>query len=164
MKSSLLKSAGLLIIITFISKAIGFVREIIIAYYYGASFSTDAYFLAMGLISNVLYAFTTALSVAFLPLYIENKRKSRSQNFVSVSCIVTGVISIAVSGIVFVCSEGIAKLTAPSYNAQQLYYVGMYMRILAVGMLFPLFTNIFTSILNAEGSMDIRLLAGLFTA
>lgn len=44
--TSLLKSAGLIVIVILISKIVGFLRDIIVANYYGASLVSDAYFYA----------------------------------------------------------------------------------------------------------------------
>ena len=43
---SLLKAAWLIAVVTIVSKLIGFVRDIIIANYYGASLVSDAYYYA----------------------------------------------------------------------------------------------------------------------
>lgn len=150
MKLSLLKSTGILVFITFLSKVIGFAREVIIAYCYGAAFPMDAYFLAMGLVSNVLYAFTTASSVAFLPLYVEHKRDGKSQNFAAASIVAMGMVSLCVAGLIFCNADKIAKLAAPSYGIEELRYVELYMKILTAGVLFSFLANIFLSILNAE--------------
>ena len=44
--TSLLKSAGLIVIVILISKIVGFLRDIIVANFYGASLVSDAYFYA----------------------------------------------------------------------------------------------------------------------
>ena len=43
---SLLKAAWIIAVVTIVSKLIGFVRDIIIANYYGASLVSDAYYYA----------------------------------------------------------------------------------------------------------------------
>ena len=42
--TSVLKAAWLIAVVTIVSKLIGFVRDIIIANYYGASLVSDAYY------------------------------------------------------------------------------------------------------------------------
>ena len=44
--TSVLKAAWIIMVVTIISKLIGFVRDIIIANYYGASMVSDAYYYA----------------------------------------------------------------------------------------------------------------------
>ena len=43
---SLLKAAWLIAVVTIFSKLIGFIRDVVIANYYGASMVSDAYFYA----------------------------------------------------------------------------------------------------------------------
>ena len=43
---SLIKSAGLIVIVILLSKIVGFFRDIIVAKYYGATLASDAYFYA----------------------------------------------------------------------------------------------------------------------
>ena len=44
--AGLLKSAGLIVIVILLSKIAGFLRDIVVANYYGASIVSDAYFYA----------------------------------------------------------------------------------------------------------------------
>ena len=48
---SVLKAAWLIAVVTIVSKLIGFVRDIIIANYYGASMVSDAYYYAYQILS-----------------------------------------------------------------------------------------------------------------
>ncbi len=150
MKTNIWRMLGSLTALTLIGKIIAFLREMVIAYCFGAAFSTDAYFLAWGLIGDVLYAFTTAISVAFLPLYIESKREEKSDRFVSGTIVICGSISIGLAILIYLGAKELAVLIAPSYNEDKLRYVVLYIQILAGGMIFPLLSNIFSSILNAE--------------
>ena len=45
-KPSLLKSAGLIMMVSLLSKLFGFLRDVIVAKYYGATLVSDAYFYA----------------------------------------------------------------------------------------------------------------------
>ena len=55
--------------ITLLSKALGFVRDIVLANYFGASSITDAYFISL-VIPGVIAGFIGAgISTAFIPIY-----------------------------------------------------------------------------------------------
>lgn len=73
MKKSIFRSALIISVLTIIGKIIGFLRTIIIAYIFGADSTMDAYNLANGFVLNVLYALSTAVALAFLPIYIEKR-------------------------------------------------------------------------------------------
>lgn len=150
MNNTLLKTTSILMVLTFIAKVIAFLREMLIAYFYGAAASTDAYFLSEGLMSNILYALNTAISVAFLPLYIKRKKKQGSERFLAE----TLGMAILFAGLVFliinVCSKPIAAILAPQELMKQQGEISLYLKILSTGMFFSLMTNIFLNLLNAE--------------
>ena len=73
MRKTILKSAVLLSLFTIVGKGIGFLRMMVVAFLFGADYETDAYYLANGMVSNILYALTTAIAVSFLPIYIKKK-------------------------------------------------------------------------------------------
>lgn len=50
---SVLKAAWIIAVVTIISKLIGFIRDIIIANYYGASLISDAYYYAYQILSLI---------------------------------------------------------------------------------------------------------------
>jgi len=70
--SSLIKSTGVVALSTFMSRIMGFVREMLFANYFGASGSTDAFFVAFR-IPNLLRRFVAegALTISFIPVYTE---------------------------------------------------------------------------------------------
>lgn len=150
MKNTLLKTTSMLMGFTLIAKVIAFLREMLIAYFYGAAASTDAYFLAEGLMSNVLYALNTALSVSFLPLYIKRKKEKHSERFLAetlgMAFIFTGIVFILIN----IFSEPISALLSPRELLNQHQQISLYLKILSFGMIFSLLTNIFLNLLNAE--------------
>lgn len=98
--------------ITIIGKIIGFLRTIIIAYIFGADSTMDAYNLANGFVLNVLYALSTAVALAFLPIYIEkkvNKGEQAAADFSSKTLTVMSVSTIVISTLVFVNATFVAK-------------------------------------------------------
>ena len=61
--------------VTMISKILGFVRELILGYTYGASVYTDAYITSMNIPIAIFATIGAALSTTFIPLYYEVKVK-----------------------------------------------------------------------------------------
>ncbi len=80
--SSVFKSTGIVAASTLMSRIMGFVREMLFANYFGASGSTDAFFVAFR-IPNLLRRFVAegALTISFIPVYTEylvNKGESEA--------------------------------------------------------------------------------------
>lgn len=153
MKKTILKSAVLLSVFTIIGKVIGFLRMMVVAYIFGATSDTDAYNLANGMVSNILYALSTAIAVSFLPIYVDKKLsqgQEETNKYTSKVITVLSVLAIGVSVLVCVAAPALAKITAPSYSEEQLVEVILYLRILAIGIIFSLVTSLLKSILDAE--------------
>ena len=63
------KAALAVMVITIASKLLGFGREVILSYVYGASATTDAYLISQT-IPNVIFSFITAgIATCFIPMY-----------------------------------------------------------------------------------------------
>ncbi len=153
MKKDIIRSTTKLVFIALIAKVIALLREMVIAGIYGATIETDALFLAQNAVSNVFYAITTALSVAFLPIYIEKLSqdgREASSRFTSKMLCLLSVFAVAVSALLCVFSPWIARVLAPTYSAEQTAEVALFLRIFALGILFSLSVNLLTNLLNAE--------------
>lgn len=153
MGKKILKSAVLLSIFTVIAKGIGFLRMMVVAFLFGANQETDAYYLANGMVSNVLYALSTAIAVSFLPIYIEKKVEKGNEElsgYASNTITVLSSLALIVSAAVFLGAPALAKISAPAYGEEQLQQVALYFRILSLGIVFSLTTSLLKSLLDAE--------------
>jgi putative peptidoglycan lipid II flippase len=71
-KSSLVKSTGIVAASTLLSRIMGFIRDMLIAKYFGASGSLDGFFVAFR-IPNLFRRLVAegALTISFIPVYTE---------------------------------------------------------------------------------------------
>ena len=138
--------------IALLSKFLGLVREMVVAYYFGADINTDIYFLAANLAANVLYAVTTSFGIAFVPIYLQRKAENESAAgvFAGNIFILYFFSSILLSLVLILFAPFIAKLLAPSYGPEQLRLLTQYLRIIMAGIAFALATGLFQNLLNAE--------------
>ena len=67
------KKTGTVFALMIVTKIIGFVKQIVVAAYYGADFHTDIYNIAYGLINSTGYAVFSALSITFLTMFNQIK-------------------------------------------------------------------------------------------
>jgi len=74
-KSSLAKSALLITSISFLNKILGLLRESALAAYFGATYESYAYKLAVGIPGILLAVISTSIATAFIPVYTECVRK-----------------------------------------------------------------------------------------
>lgn len=82
-KRNLGKAAGVVSFFTLISRVLGLVRDMVIASFFGATISADAFFVAFR-IPNMLRRFTAegSMTIAFIPVFTEYlKTKSKKEAF-----------------------------------------------------------------------------------
>ena len=164
MGKSILKSTAILMVMAFAAKLIGFLRSAVIAYVFGATAGTDEYYLANVLISNIVFALMTALSVSFLPLYIDKLNRLGRERAAKYASKVTGillVIAAAISLAVFAGAPLLAKISAPTYTPERHAQIAEYFRILSAGIIFMMLTRLLGSILNAEKIYGYNAVSGI---
>ena len=67
--SKIAKAAFGLMIVTILSKIIGFAREQVLAYYYGTSNYAAAYFTALNIPTVIFASLGSAISTSLVPMY-----------------------------------------------------------------------------------------------
>jgi len=72
-KKKVTKAAGIVGSATLLSRILGFIRDMVIARYFGAGFSTDAFFVAFRIPNLLRRLFAEgSLSIAFIPVFTEH--------------------------------------------------------------------------------------------
>lgn len=151
MKRGIIKAISQVFILSIIAKIIAFVKSIIQASYYGATIQTDVYNLTNGLVSNILYMFTTAVAVAYVPLYVQRKVKDGdSHRFATVTITVLTAGAVLLTMLLEVFAPLIMRVVAPEYTGEILYDAIAYFRILIIGFTFSLIVSLYQNILSAE--------------
>lgn len=153
MKKQATRMVILIFVFTFLGKIMGFLKSMIVASHFGANHLTDAYYLTDGITSDVFYAITMSLSVAFLPLYIKVKEengKEAAKQFASRVLVNLSLISILVTLVLIFLSPIIIKMVAFSYVDSQFQLAVTFLRIMSVGIVFSLISDLMQNLLNAE--------------
>ena len=60
--------ASLVILLTILSKILGFFREIILSYYYGASSISDAFLISLTIPGTIFAFIGVGISTSFIPI------------------------------------------------------------------------------------------------
>ena len=144
MKQSITKSQ--IFLLSIIAKIIAFVKSMIQASYYGATIQTDVYNMTNGIVSNVLYMFTTAVAVAYVPLYVQ--KKAKGENSYKFATVTIAAIGLTLVMEIFACP--IMRMVAPGYTGEILSEAVVYFRVLMIGFTFSLVASLYQNILNAE--------------
>ena len=145
------KTALLVMIITILSKILGFGREIVLSYVYGASAITDAYLISQT-IPAVIFSFISAgIATGFIPLYsrILNEQgqieANRYTNNLSNALL---LLSSVIVVFVLLFTQPIVKIFASGFSSETLELAIRFTRISVFGVYFTALLNIFAGFLR----------------
>lgn len=143
-KNTLIKSTVLLIIVTVVSKFLGFGREMTQAYLFGANIQTDAYLVAMTIPTVLFLAVSGAINHVLVPVYDQYRSLGRDKALV----VKFGLIGLVFCMIIFVIPVFLNTNVAVRIFAPRLPEEGI---ALAAGMLRILIFIVFFRFLSAIG-------------
>jgi putative peptidoglycan lipid II flippase len=149
------KTTFRLMIILFISKVIGFLRQITLNYLFGVSFLSDAYLTAVQVPVQLIEVFTSCVIFVFLPEYTkirEEEGHSASDYYTKQILGILMAFSSVVFLIVQICPGVIIRLFAPGYSGEQIELSINFLRITMLCIFFISATQLFSSYLQANHS------------
>ncbi|MDK2584495.1 murein biosynthesis integral membrane protein MurJ [Romboutsia sedimentorum] len=156
------KNTLILMIITIISKILGFIRELVLGGIYGTTFYSDAYIVAMNIPGTLFSLIGIALSTTFIPLYYENSKSVKESNkFVNNIFNITLILSAILALLVFVFANQVVKIFAIGFNGDTFKLTVEFTKIIIVGALFMGTSSIFTSFLQAKENFTVPGLVGI---
>ncbi|WP_171050997.1 murein biosynthesis integral membrane protein MurJ [Bacillus sp. BHET2] len=149
---TLIKSIGLVTIISGLGKLLGFARESIIAAYFGTSEVADVFFVS-SLVPTLLFtAIGTAIQAGTIPLFMEERSKSEKDARKLMSLLGTFflVLSLLFIGVTMLFTQPLIQIMAPGFTAGQVDLAVTITRIMIPSMVFLTLTSISTGVLNAN--------------
>lgn len=157
------KTAFFLMLITIISKILGFGREITLSYFYGVSSVSDAYLISIT-IPFVIFSFIgTGISTGFIPMYSNIQQKhgamegdSFTSNLTNILVIICTVL--VIFGLIF--TEPLVKLFAKGFKGETLRLAVEFTKISLIGIYFTGSMHIFSGYLRLKGNYIIPALVG----
>ena len=157
------KTALIVMMITVLSKVLGFGREIVLSYIYGASAITDAYLISQT-IPTVIFSFISAgVVTGFIPMYsrILNKQGQLCANkFTNNLTNALLLLSTVMVAIVLAFTQPIVKLFASGFSGETLDLAINFTRISVFGVYFTALLNIFTGFLRLHENYIVPALVG----
>ncbi len=146
------ESAVILMFITFLSKIIGYLRTVLVAYYFGTSAQVDAFVVAMLIPSLVFGIIAGGLQTVIIPVYTEEKQKNvqKAKTFVNQIFLINVVILLLFSFIMFLFPAAFVKIVAYGFKGARLSQAAYFMRFLIVFGFFNVLAGLFIGLLQAE--------------
>lgn len=164
MSRAFVGAAVIIMVMTLLSRVVGFVRDMFLAHQFGVGLLADAYRYAF-IIPNTLFLFIPgALNAVFLPilkgLLTDNKNILAQKLYHKMFTFLTLLyLLIAVLGILF--SEEIVKVLSPSYDGEQLQLTTHLMQIMWPSAVFIAFIGLFQATLNAHQQFFVPTLSAV---
>ena len=136
---SVLKAAWLIAVITIVSKLIGFVRDIVIANYYGASLVSDAYYYAyqipalslilLGGVGGPFHSATVAIFSKLIP-NLKDKPSDEVNRLYSTFMNATIMFFVLLSVLIFIFPKQIMGIIISSGSAEMVTLAAQHLRIM----------------------------------
>jgi putative peptidoglycan lipid II flippase len=147
-------AAALLAGSVLLSRALGFVREALLAYQVGASGSADAYYAAFTL-PDLLNHFLAsgALSIAFLPLYtqVRERGEAEADRLLATMIGTLGLLAVVVTALLWLFAGPLTTLQYPAFDAEKHALTVRLTRIVLPGQVFFLVGGVVQASLLARG-------------
>lgn len=157
------KTAILLMLITIVSKIVGFGRVITLSYFYGASNISDAYLISLS-IPTVIFSFVgTGISTGYVPMYSKIKQDYGEEegnrftnNLANILIIICTII--VIFGLIF--TKPLIKIFASGFKGEALTLAIQFTKISLLGIYFTGLMNVFSSYLRLKGNYVVPALVG----
>ena len=165
MKSKkMVKNVVLLMALTLLSKFMGFLRELVMGYCYGASMHSDAYFTAYDIPKVLFSLIATAIATTFIPLYYKAKEERGEKGAVDFTNNIVGItllFGIVISIIAFIFMEKIVNVFAIGFKGEVLNETVLFARIMLLGYIFSGLSSIMSSYLQSNEEFFIPGIIGI---
>ena len=147
------KSLIVLTIILLLSKLLGFMRELVLAYFYGAGEITDIYLMAISC-SGIFLGFLSTLAVVHTPVYQElkikkgTKQAERYTNQINLIILLLGVLG---SILALIFGTDIISIVARGFNEEKIKLTANFFQWAVPSVVITSISAVYISELNCKG-------------
>lgn len=153
-KSAGAKAAVGLAFLALISKVLGFIREIVISYMYGASAMSDAYSMANSVAVLIITGLASGIMTAYIPMAMEihdgKERDVFASNILNTIVMATSVIAI----VCIIFSRNIVSVLGMGFSESTKEYTAIILRFIFISSICIFIIYIITAILNTKGNFS----------
>ncbi len=156
-------TALLLMVLTIVSKIVGFGRELALSYTYGASSVSDAYIVALSIPGAIFGMIVAGIMVGYIPMYSKLKTQKGdidANRFTSNVLSLLLLFSSLVLGVGLLFTENIVKVFATGFSPAVLNQTVQFTRITFFSILFTGIIQIFTGYLQVNDKFLVPSLLG----
>lgn len=151
-KKSLISVAVWLMVIEVIMKLLGFIKQMVIANFYGANKEVDIYFVASDFINGISNAIIASVSIALIDIYVNYRKqegKDKADNLISQIYEFFFGVGIFFSIIFMFGATWISNILAPSFSGENKIILAQYLRLFSGIIVLTLMSMVLNAILNS---------------
>lgn len=157
------QTAFLMAILTLVSKFLGFIREMVIANFFGASYITDAYVMANAIPGILFGGIFIAVATAFMPVFSrirEDKGEIEGDRFTSGIINLIFILSIFAGIIGLTLSDKIVSIFASGFTGEVAELTSFYLKVTFWYIMFTSTNGVINSYLQYKGIFLPQVAAG----
>ncbi len=158
------KTILLIMILSLVSKLIGFARDVTLSYFYGANSVSDAFLISLT-VPSVIFGFVGAgISSGYIPIYSEIvKRYGYKQGcrFTNSLINLLFILATVIAGVVLLLTRPIVLLFASGFEGETLNMAVEFTKITVFSVYFTGLIYLFNSYLQVSGNYTVPALIGL---
>ncbi len=157
------RTAALLAILTLLSKITGFIREILLAGFFGTGYIVDAYVMANAIPGILFAGIFTSMGVSYLPIYsriVENEGQSSGDKFTSEAINLATFLALIVAALGIAFAEPVTSVFARGYTGETASLTVFFLRFSFAYLLFTGGASLMESYLHYKGIFLKPMLAG----
>ncbi len=160
---TVIQTATLMAILTLIAKVFGFFREMVMAIFFGTTYITDAYVMAVAIPGIIFGGIFGAVATSYMPLFskiLENEGKEAGSQFTSevINLLIIASVFSAIIGLVF--SDQIVGIFASGFTGETARLTSFFTKITFLYVLFTSITGVIQSYLQYKGVFLIEIVLG----
>lgn len=148
-------------------KLLGFIKQAVVAYYFGTTFETDIYNLAFTFVGTLTSAFVRAISISMVSIYTHTliqKGKEAASRLICACLEFMLPIAPVILLFTYMFTPLIAKMLAPSYTPDQSILLQHYLRICYPFFIFSIFTMVGTALMDSNKDFVISRTESFFVS
>ncbi len=156
--SKVVKYAASLMAVTILAKIVGFAREQVLSFAYGASTYTDIYVMAMNIPNVIFAAIGAAISTTFIPIYCEisgNKGEKDAIKFTNNILTIVFILCIIIAFLGLVFTKPLLRVFAFGFRGETLSIAIHFTRILIFSIVFIGIANVLTAYLQVKNNFTV---------
>ncbi|MFD1677182.1 murein biosynthesis integral membrane protein MurJ [Alicyclobacillus fodiniaquatilis] len=151
MQRSITKSTTVVFILTTISSILGFVRESYIAFLFGATGLTDAFYIALIFPDTIVGLIQSALTYSLVPVLKAERRKDdkSASTLIYVILLLSMVIFTIMTIIAFLFRNPLVSLFSPGFSKREHLIAVQLLSVMIVGVVFTGISGVLSGVNNA---------------